>query len=677
TNAFGSKWAGTTAKLCPPLVRNELPVVWPNRVTLRGSVLSTGGPPTSLTVYWGRTDGGTNDAAWENATVLGASIGGMLSADVTNLPANIVVFYRVQGSNIAGVAWAPESGRFSTCAESVWGDITFVVASDLHYGATGHFPTADETCRQTIENMNALPGQPYPTHLGGGYVGMLRGALLAGDLTEWGNSQQWTAFTNDWGLMGERLFRFPVYEGFGNHDAGAVYGIVPEAIKARNQKRPGIRNISTNGYHYSFDWDFLHVVCLNVFPGNELDPGYSPPDPAASLKFLESDLASYVGDSGRPVVIFHHYSLDSTGRSSWSERQRTNYFNVISNYNVICIFGGHSHGVGFPTWRGITTCSVGTAGKFDGNFILARVTRTNLVLVERTRMNTWGSYFSKPISVPSNLAIANDEGASDITPSSARLNGRFLMNGPPPVHIYVCWGRTNAGTDASAWEQVLNLGALPLGPFSVVVTNLAEATIYHYRCFASNETQVVWAPSAARFKTRGGSANTPPVFNPTPDVTVLPGELVSVTNVATDTHSPPEMLSFTLISGPPGSSILTPRDGTCVFMWRPNVSHIHTTNLVAIVVSDEDIPPLYATQRFNITVLAPIQPIIVEPRIVAGQPTMKIWSQTSGTFYIEVSTNLTEWVTLLSASGPLLPFIFADTNWMISPVRFYRVRYGP
>lgn len=671
TNALGGKWSGSTAKLCLPVVQNEMPIVQPEHVTLRGSVLSTGGPPTVLTVFWGRTDAGTNTAAWEHATVLGVTSGGLLGTNVTGLLSETVYYYRVHGSNIAGVNWAAHSDAFKTTTTSVWGDITFVVASDLHHGATWHVPTADETCRCTIENINSIVGQSYPAGVGGGFVAPLRGVLLVGDLTEGRTLQQWMDFTNTWGLIGERLLRFPVYEAFGNHDAGSTYGVVPAGIKARNPHRPGLRNISTNGYHYSFDWDFLHIVCLNVFPGNEVYPGYSYPDPSNSLAFLQSDLTEFVGPSDRPVLIYHHYGFDTYGLSSWSEQQRNNYFQIITNYNVVCIFSGHSHTLSFGTWRGVTTCIDGAAGKFIGNFVLAHLTRTNLVLLERTSQNKWGMSFAKQVSVPACMAVSNGDGAIDVTTNSARLTGWFLMNGPPPVHIYACWGRTNGSTNAFAWENVVNLGELPLGRFSLLLTNLAEGTTYYYRCFASNQTEIAWASASAQFTTP--SVNTPPILTPVPEQITEAGETLRVTNVATDAESPPQTLAFSLLSGPEGAFL---GQDTGVFIWRPSASSIFTTNTVVLMVCDDGMPPLSATQSFDIVVLPPTRPLIVEPTMSNDVFTMKIWGGSSDRHIVEVSTNLQDWVALLTTNGPLLPFYLWDSNLSGYPVRFYRVRCG-
>ena len=297
---------------------------------------------------------------------------------------------------LAALCWAAVAGWAGRAAPA-FGDITFFIGSDLHYGYTQHTPTCDEISRATLDRMNLLPGQSYPAVAGGGLVDAARGVLLVGDLTDLGSSSQWSAFTNDWGLKGERRLSFPVYEGYGNHDALGT--IVPNGIKARNTSRTGVSNISTNGYHYSWDWDFLHVVCLNVFPGNE--PGQNPlgGDPRNSLQFLVADLAQRVGNSGRPVVLYQHFGFDSEGLNWWTAQQRTKFSAAISNYNVIAIFAGHNHTVNFVKWNGFDTFNDGTIGHFTGNFLVAHVTRTNLVVVERTAASTWGSSFKKNISV--------------------------------------------------------------------------------------------------------------------------------------------------------------------------------------------------------------------------------------------------------------------------------------
>jgi hypothetical protein len=293
------------------------------------------------------------------------------------------------------LVWFAGGSSVSAGATSL-GDITFFFGSDLHYGYSSGTVIATQLCAGVLDRMNALPGQSYPATVGGGVVAPPRGVLLLGDITAEGTPTQWAAFTNDWGLNGERRLPFPVYEGYGNHD---TLGTALESFKARNPLRTGLSNLSSNGYHYSWDWDFLHLVCLNLFPGNEPAPNFSGLDPKRSLEFLAADLATRVGKSGRPVVLYHHYGFDlNSSWAWWSDQQRTDYFNVIKDYNVILLLAGHNHCVGVIKWQGVDTMNDGTIG-MHGNFCVAHVTKTNLVVLERNSADTWTCWLKKPISV--------------------------------------------------------------------------------------------------------------------------------------------------------------------------------------------------------------------------------------------------------------------------------------
>jgi len=194
---------------------------------------------------------------------------------------------------------------FRTADKVVYNDVTFFVCSDTHYGMTYTIQNANRTA---IDNMNWLPGTEYPAAVGGGIVHSPRGVVVCGDLTD-GKSEQWSQFMEDYGVNGEGRLAYPVYEGLGNHD-GPVGGPVREGIKKRNSQRRGLTNISNNGLHYSWDWDDVHLVQLNIYAGDirdkqvgrdfrsRIDMGKEN-EPEFSLSFLIEDLAENVGDSGR------------------------------------------------------------------------------------------------------------------------------------------------------------------------------------------------------------------------------------------------------------------------------------------------------------------------------------------------------------------------------------------
>ena len=87
-------------------------------------------------------------------------------------------------------------------------DLTFFVVSDTHYGLS---PAGDRTVPLLVDRMNALPGTDYPAALGG-KVGVPRGVLHLGDITNDGKREQWDMFVRDYGLTGkEGRLKWPVY----------------------------------------------------------------------------------------------------------------------------------------------------------------------------------------------------------------------------------------------------------------------------------------------------------------------------------------------------------------------------------------------------------------------------------------------------------------------------------
>jgi len=121
---------------------------------------------------------------------------------------------------------------------------------------------------------------------------------------------------------------------------------------------------------------------------------------------------------------------------------------------------------------------------------LATVSR-NAVL--RARVNSGIITASAPV-------VANlSTGASNITNTTARLNGELISNGNenPTVHIY--WGLTDGVTTPANWTNDINLGQQPAGTFYSDITGLTTGSTYYYRCYAINSAGDSWASSAASF----------------------------------------------------------------------------------------------------------------------------------------------------------------------------------
>jgi hypothetical protein len=190
-------------------------------------------------------------------------------------------------------------------------ELTFYAMSDTH---VGHVIDREKgTIKQQCEEVawiNSLPGAAYPEAMGG-VVGPPRGVVMAGDLINDGAladryPKQWADWVADFGVDGEGRCRFPVFEGVGNHDVNLNLFVFNQ-IKQRNRKRlvlGYIGHVSDNGYHYSWDWNGVHFVNVNIFPGNEWHgeaDAYGPAhDPLFARDFLEKDLRQNVGNSAPP-----------------------------------------------------------------------------------------------------------------------------------------------------------------------------------------------------------------------------------------------------------------------------------------------------------------------------------------------------------------------------------------
>ena len=97
--------------------------------------------------------------------------------------------------------------------------------------------------------------------------------------------------------------------------------------------------------------------------------------------------------------------------------------------------------------------------------------------------------------------VTNSSGASNITSSSARINGEVTSTGGenPTVHIF--WGDNDGGTTPANWDHNEDLGVKGTGTFYKDISGLTSSTAYYYRTYATNSGGSDWADSTSSFLT--------------------------------------------------------------------------------------------------------------------------------------------------------------------------------
>jgi len=251
------------------------------------------------------------------------------------------------------------------------------VVGDTHYCAQAeNFGQMDETSARynagLVRWLNQLPGTAVSSEVVGGVVAQPHGVIHCGDIIDNGDKgpaknkmveTEAAAFVADWGLNGsDGKLRWTVREVHGNHCA--PHGDTPmiSLIKQRNQRRAGLKNVSPNGLHYSWDWAGVHFIALGIVVGQVREVTrkrrYAPLD---SLDFMKCDLAEHVGDSGRPVVIVHHVDVarysaavpdEKVLHNEWDYADVAAYHSALKPYRIAALLCGHTHVRNIFKWNG-------------------------------------------------------------------------------------------------------------------------------------------------------------------------------------------------------------------------------------------------------------------------------------------------------------------------------------
>jgi hypothetical protein len=128
---------------------------------------------------------------------------------------------------------------------------------------------------------------------------------------------------------------------------------------------------------------------LGLYPADEQNPllkRYSPVwhNPQGALSFLKTDLARFVGESGRPVVLMSHCGFDTDW---WHTNDWRVVYEATQPYNIVLYLYGHT-GTGLRTWAppGETKpLPCVNTGQTEKGFFVVRIVGDRLRLAYRTK----------------------------------------------------------------------------------------------------------------------------------------------------------------------------------------------------------------------------------------------------------------------------------------------------
>jgi hypothetical protein len=170
------------------------------------------------------------------------------------------------------------------------------------------------------------------------------------------------------------------------------------------------------------------------------------------------------------------------------------------------------------------------------------------------------------------------------------------------------------------------------------------------------------------------SVNQSPVLAAISDQTVLAGTTLTITNQIGDADIPAQTLAYSLFNAPIGSSINT---NTGLFAWRPAILQSPSTQTVSVIVTDNGVPGMAATQTFSVTVNRPASPSFYNATATNGKFGTWISGDAGPDYVIQTSSDLLSWTTVSTSTPPVTPFWWMDTNSPQTPSQFYRVILGP
>lgn len=501
---------------------------------LRGYLASTGITPTTVTVYWGTADGGTNKGGWGSSINMGQPAVGLMATNVSGLACGTKYYYRYYATNSAGDCWAPSSTSFSASRyrmkitfsgyDKIETLTNFPMLVTLREGGSGfsygqctstnggelRFANSNETVTLNYEveswdtNGNSCVWVQVPEFISNGWIWVYWGGVDADPPLYSINGSAWdSSFKGVWHLkdaVTDEAIGGINYDSTGNLNNGA---------QNRNSSTTG----KIAGAQY-FDGTDDYVRLGRVVPagsytkeawvkrdfgsGNNIISGPShafwapnggvlasghtnswyfvqDPSPLLDLAWLRVAVTYEYGNPGKMILYRDGVEI------SRSTTAGPHTFDVI-NY-----IGAHGGGT---VWKGIIDEARVSGIARSSNWLWS-------CWMNEGSNDTY--YTVTPVESTTLPIVNNDAGASNVLQNSAFLNGFLTSTGGASTAVTVYWGANDGGTNKAAWTNSIYMGVQTGGLMSTNVTGLVGGSRYYYRYYATNSPGDCWSRNTSTF----------------------------------------------------------------------------------------------------------------------------------------------------------------------------------
>ncbi len=526
--------AGAVEGVLLPYVSNSngASAVLLNSATLNGYLVATGNAPTTVWVYWGTTDGGTNKLDWGTDGTFGEVGVGLLTTNITGLASATEYYYRFYASNSNGECWAPATESFSTLR----------YRTKIQFGGYNkdEILTNFPALVMFTEGLNGFSHSQCAANNGGDlrFADSNEMVILNHEIEKWdtgGSSYAWVQVPElvsngwVWAYWGGLDTNMPSYATNGATWSQNYLGVWHFGSTNSFYKYPDSTASRFDGVNYGGDSIQGKVGGAVDFSGGfkYVDIGGigSSSSNYTFQYWLQTSLPNgYLTDiaNGRIITRMENGTIrtyDSAG--SW----RTAYGSGLNNgqwRHAVFVFDcdtstGAIYIDGVLAGSGITYkpttiggnarigCDVSSAA---WNHFFGAIDEFQISTVVRSSNWVWACYMNQgsngwfntvnPIESTS-LPVINNSGAASLTMTSASVGGYLSSTGGAPATVMVYWGTTDGGTNKVAWLNSIDMGQPVPGSLSTNITGLAAGSTYYYRYYASNSFGECWAPASTSF----------------------------------------------------------------------------------------------------------------------------------------------------------------------------------